>query len=60
MNVDVTEIMVIASLSDGSFDCVDEAHDPFAQILVEATTDEIMWNLFGSVECPDFVPVEKI
>lgn len=60
MNMDPTEIMVIASLSDGSFDCVDEAHDPFAQILVEAITDEIMWNTFGCIEYPDFVPVETI
>lgn len=59
MNQDATEIMVIASMSDGSFDCVDEANDPFTELLVEATTDEIMWNNFGSIEYPDFDPKEK-
>lgn len=59
MNIDATEIMVIASMSDGSFDCVGEAHDPFAQILVDAATDEIMWNTFGVIDCPDFDPRSK-
>ncbi len=59
MNIDATEIMVIASLSDGSIDCVDEVNDPFAEILVDATTDEIMWNMFGSIDYPDFDPKER-
>jgi len=59
MNIDATEIMVIASMSDGNFDCVDEANGPFTGILVEAATDEIMWNMFGSIDYPDFDPKEN-
>lgn len=59
MNIDATEIMVIASLSDGSFDCVGEANGAFTQIVVKAETDEIMWNLFGTIDYPDFDPMRK-
>lgn len=56
MNIDATEIMVIASMSDGSFDCVGEVNDELNEFVCAMETDEIMWNLFKAIDYPDFDP----
>ncbi len=57
MNIDATEIMVIASMSDGSFDCVEDLYENESEAKKEAC--KVMKDMFKCSDCPDFDPMSN-
>lgn len=59
MNIDATEIMVIAELSDKSQDVVEITNDPFNHYLSNQEVRLWMFDNFGCCDGVEFNPMVK-